>query len=113
MIGEVALVWKVAGGMWALLTLGIGYWVNDLKAKHEREVKRADDLLTTVNRQSNRITKLEADTVTETQVLRMLGEMERRISDNFKDFRLEFKEDFNSFKVSVREIFKETQHRGD
>ena len=111
-MGEIALAWKIIGGMWALLTFGIGYWVNDLKAKHEREVKRADDMLNTVNGQSNRLTKLEADTVTETQVLRMISEMERRNLDNFKDFRLEFKEDFNAFKETVKDIFKDAQHRG-
>ena len=111
-MGEIALAWKIIGGLWALLTFGIGYWVKDLKDKHEREVRRVDDLIKTEGEQSNRLVKLEAESVTETQVLRMISEMERRNLDNFKDFRLEFKEDFNAFKETVKDIFKDTQHRG-
>lgn len=112
MIGEIALVWKLVGVLLFVCTGGITFWVNDLKNKHDREVRRIDDIIKSENDQSNRLTKLEAESVTETQVLRMISEMERRNLDNFKEFRVELKEDFNNFKETVKDIFQESQRRG-
>lgn len=101
-MNDITIVWKLAGALWFLLTLGLGWWITDLKDKHKRNETRIDEALVKLSNQRDRITRLESDSITEVEVVRMMNDMERRIMDNFKDFRLEFKEDFKSFAEDLK-----------
>ena len=37
---EIAMVWRLAGALYGIITIGIGWWVSDLKDKHKRAVSR-------------------------------------------------------------------------
>lgn len=110
---EIAMVWKLAGALYGIITIGIGWWVSDLKDKHKRAVSRTDSLFEKVGDQRERLTKLESDSVTEAQVINMMAEMERRIMNNFKDFRLEFKDDLVNFRSDLREDLKDVRNHKD
>ena len=43
----------------------------------------------------------------------MMAEMERRIMNNFKDFRLEFKDDLVNFRSDLREDLKDVRNHKD
>ena len=110
---EITIIWKLAGLVLMIVTGGLGWFVGDLKDKHKRAVIRTDQLFEKIGDHRERLTKLESDTITEAQVISMLSEMERRIMNNFKDFRLEFKDDLSSFRSDLREDLKEIKQYKD
>lgn len=101
---EIALILKYLLGA---ITFGIGWWLNDLRAKQVRATARTDSALEKINSNSDRITRLESETITEVEFAKQLAEMERRVMNNFKDFRLEFKSDLTKFRDDLREDLKE------
>ena len=110
---EIAFAWKIIGGLYALLTGGVWWWITDLRNKQGRFTTRIDGLAEKVGAQRERITRLESETISEVEVERRMSEMERRIMNNFKEFRLEFKEDLSEFRSDLREDLKEHKHSKD
>ena len=104
---EIAVAWKIVGALYALLTGGVWWWITDLRNKQVRFTTRIDSLSEKVGEQRERITRLESETISEVEVERRMAEMERRIMNNFKEFRLEFKEDLSEFRTYLREDMKE------
>ena len=100
---EIAIAWKIIGGLYALLTGGIWWWITDLRSKQTRSTDRIDAISDKVVGQSERLTRIEAESITESEVIRMMNEMEQRIMNNFREFRLEFKEDLSVFRTDLKE----------
>ncbi len=113
-MGDAVLLYKLLALVWGLLTLGLGWWLNDLKDKHKRTESRIDKNITALGEykdkcdiklsdQRDRLTRLESDAITELQVVRMITDSERRVMENFTAFRTEFKEDFALLSTQLRE----------
>jgi len=100
---EIAMVWKVAAGMYGLLYAGGWFWVKRVTAK-------VDSLQEKVSEQGETLARLESESVTEAKVVIMMSEMERRIMNNFKEVRLEIKEDLSDFRADFREDMKELRN---
>lgn len=107
-----AILLKLLYLLWFVVTAGVGYWVKELNAKQNRATLRTDRVVEKTNLNSDRITRLESETITEVEFAKQLAEMERRIMGNFKDFRLEFKSDLGKFRDDLRDDLKEFRNKG-
>ena len=101
---ELTLAWKVAGILYTILTGGVWFWVRRVTA-------RIDTLESRTNEQGENIATLRGDTITKAEVLNLMSEMERRVMDNFKEFRLEFKEDLSEFRSDLREDLRHLRNQ--
>lgn len=95
----IKLAWVIAG----LVTGGGAWWI-------KRLVSRVDLLENKVHLDSERLTKIESESLTEAEIIRMMSEMERRVMSNFKEFRLEFKEDLSEFRANLKEDIRDSRH---
>lgn len=104
---EISVILKYIIGL--ILTVA-AWWFNDLRAKQNRATSRTDAALEKINKNCERLTKLESETITEVESSRQAAEMERRIMDTFNKFRLEFKDDFSKFRVDLKTDLNEIKH---
>ena len=90
-------------GLSTLVVGVLSWWINDLKDKQKRSQFRVDEVTREISGIRDKITYLQAASITEPEVLKLMNDMERRVMSEFKGFRLEFKEDLKEFRDVIKE----------
>lgn len=103
---EVTVLFKFVFGLIGTGALGVvTWWFRDLRERQNRATLRTDEAFKKLNEHSEKITRLESETITEVEFAKQMSEMERRIMTNFTASRLEFKGDLVKFGDDIKAEF--------